>query len=99
MCPIRSTFVRRYSIFSGLGVVCEGTRSTMRSPYPASPVNFFGLFDMRRMSVMPKSARICAPVPYLHAGARLARGWRAAGCPIGRLGGGVLARVDWQSEL
>mmetsp|Transcript_1895 Transcript_1895/g.5985 ORF Transcript_1895/g.5985 Transcript_1895/m.5985 type:complete len:753 (+) Transcript_1895:276-2534(+) len=62
--PIRSSLVRRYLMLFGLGATCDGTRSTMRSPNPASPENFFGLFDMRRMSRMPRSARICAPVPY-----------------------------------
>ena len=38
--------------------------SRVLSAHPASPENFFGLFDMRRMSRMPRSARICAPVPY-----------------------------------
>jgi len=64
MCPIRDTLVCRYRRFSGLGAVCDGTRSTMRRPYPVSPENFLGLLDMRRMSLIPRSAKIWAPVPY-----------------------------------
>jgi len=50
----------------GSSRILSGPRGSSRvlSAHPASPENFFGLFDMRRMSRMPRSARICAPVPY-----------------------------------
>ena len=41
-------------MFSSLGRVCSGTRSTICSPKPSRPPRLAGLLVMRRMVVMPE---------------------------------------------
>src|SRR5580698_3897021 len=62
--PMRSRFVRRYAMFSGLADVCRGTRSVMSRPKPSRPPYLTGLLVMRRMVVTPRSTSIWAPMPY-----------------------------------
>ena len=51
-------------MFSGLGTVSSGTRSTISRPKPSRPPRLAGLLVMSRMVVMPRSTRIWAPMPY-----------------------------------
>ena len=51
-------------MFSAFGTISSGTRSTISSPKPSRPPYFAGLFVITRMVVMPRSTRICEPIPY-----------------------------------
>ena len=44
--PMRSRLVRRYSMFSGLGADCSGTRSVISRPKPSMPPYLAGLLVM-----------------------------------------------------
>jgi hypothetical protein len=74
-------------MFSGLAATIVGIRSVISRPKPSRPPYFDGLLVMTRIVVMPRSTRICAPMPY----SRL-----SSGRPSSRLASTVSRPCSWR---
>src|SRR5690606_260243 len=60
----RCALVLRYARLCSFGGTLIPTRSVIVIPYPSNPWYLAGLFVISRIEVTPRSARICAPMPY-----------------------------------